>query len=575
MKFNFAQLTTAIDSSIMQMSRPRKERLNAIKQYVGTHYAEEGAEWIVPTNLLELAVTIYSRQLAARAPRAMISTSIQSLIPFAKNMELAINQIPDEISLGRTLRRAVVEAIFSIGIIKVGIYASGKRIMDHEYGESYADVVTLDDYFLDYAANRMEAIAYEGNDYWMSLQAARDMSGNDKLQADEHTTIGDDGGSRAEGVSKSENVQEYGARVRARDVWIPDTGQLITYGITTKKQFGDPIDWDGPDTGPYRKLTFSDVPGNLMPLAPVALMLDLHELANMLYRKLGRQADAKKTVAAFAGGNDDDVNTLQGASDGDGIAYHGQKPEQITVGGIDQPTLLMYQQTKGEFTYLAGNLDSLGGLAPMSDTVGQDQMLSAAANGRMDYMKDQTIDFAKGIMGDLAWYAWTDPVRERVIEKQVEGTDIVLRSVWSAETRDGDFLDYNLDIDTYSMGNDTPSIKLQKIGQVMAQYVTPLLPQIEAQGGQVDVDFLLDLVGKLSNLPELKNLVKFDGQPPDQQQPQGNAQPALQSPNTTRTNIRVNRPGATRQGQTDVMSRLLAGGKLQESEAQSLGRNPG
>ena len=570
MKFNFRQLVIAVDSSILQMQKPRETRIKAIRQYVGKHYADGGADNVVPTNMLELAVTIYTRQLAARAPRAMISTGIPSLLPYAKNMELALNQVPDEIFLGRTLRRAVVEAIFNLGVVKVGICAKGHTVLGHDYGEPFVDIVTLDNYFCDMAAKSMESIQYEGNDYWLPLQVARDMTGNAKLEPDDHTVTGDDGGERAEGISTDENVQEYGKRVWARDVWIPDTGQLVTYGVKTKKQMTDPIDWDGPENGPYRKLSFSDVPGNLMPLAPIALMLDLHELANNLFRKLGNQAMDKKTVAAFPGGNDESVAALKAAQDGEGLKYYGGKPEPITVGGIDPATLAMFLQCKDLFSYFAGNLDSLGGLAPMTETVGQDQMLSAAANGRMDYMRDQTIDFAKGIFGDLAWYEWTDPVRERAIEKQVDGTDIVLRSIWSQETREGDFLDFNLNIDAYSMQNDTPAIRLQKIGQVFQNYLIPLLPQIQAQGGTIDIEKMLELIGQLANIPELKTFVQFQG-PPEDQQPQGNSQPALQSPNTTRTNVRLNRSGATRHGKDDVMSRILMGSKVQGSEAASLG----
>ena len=573
MKYNFTRLRNSIESSIQQMGKPKKERSDAVRQYVGVHYGDDGAPKTVPTNFIELAVTIYARRLAARAPRVMVNTGIQSLIPAARDMEIALNQIPDEIFMGRTLRRAVIEAIFSMGIVKTGICTTAHTILGHKYGESFADVVTLDNYFLDMAAKKMEAVKYEGNDYWLPLDVVRDMAGSSKIEADGHMDVGEDGRAGVEGISTSESVEDYIPQVRTRDVWLPDTGQLVTYGVKSGEQFSDPVDWDGPGDGPYHKLTYSDVPGNLLPLAPVALLMDLHELSNLLFRKLGNQADAKKTVAAFQGGNEESVLALQKAADGGGMVYSGAKPEDITVGGIDQATLAFYLQCKDIFSYLAGNLDSLGGLAPMTDTVGQDEMLSAAANGRIDYMEDQTVDFAKAIFKDLAWFEWTDPVRQRAIEKPVKGTDIVLHRVWSQETRSGDFLDYNLSIDAYSMKNDTPSIRLQKIGQIFERYIVPLLPMIEQQGGQIDVNELLTLIGRLSNLPELASLVKFQGQEQDRQQPSGNPQPAFAPANTTRTYKRVNVPGASRSGKDQVLSQLLLGGKPQKDEVNSLSRN--
>ncbi|MFH1741372.1 MAG: hypothetical protein ABIH23_20400, partial [bacterium] len=445
----FEQLAKAVKWSIRQLETPRKNRLEAIRQFVGKHYGSGGSDKRVPTNFLELAVTIYTRQLAARAPRVMISTGNAQLKPLAKNMQIALNQIPGEIDLGSTLQRAVVEALFSFGVVKVGIASNGTVILGHEYGEPYADLVSIDDYFCDMSAKSRKTMQFEGNDYWLPIDDARKLYGND-LQPDEHSTTGDNGETRAESVSTETGADLYKDKIWLRDVYLIRTGQIVTYAVKAERLL-KVIDFDGPDTGPYHVLGFSDVPGNILPLPPMALWLDLHELGNILFRKLGKQADAKKTVAAFQGGNDADVESLRKAADGDGIRYGGQKPEAITVGGIDAPTLAFYLQIRDLFSYFAGNLDTLGGLAPATETVGQDKLLGEAASTRIKSMGDFTITFATKIFRSLAWYEWTDPVRERIIEKDAPGTGVSIKRKWSAETRDGDFLDYNIDIDVYSM----------------------------------------------------------------------------------------------------------------------------
>ena len=40
------------------------------------------------------------------------------------------------------------------------------------------------------------------------------------------------------------------------------------------------VDWTGPPRGPYAVLGFNHVPSNIMPLPPVAIWQDLHDLAN-------------------------------------------------------------------------------------------------------------------------------------------------------------------------------------------------------------------------------------------------------------------------------------------------------
>jgi len=235
--------------------------------------------------------------------------------------------------------------------------------------------------------------------------------------------------------------------------------------------------------------------------------------------------------------------------------------------------LAFYIQIRDLFSYFAGNLDSLGGLSPMTETVGQDKLLAESASARIGFMRTRTAAFVREIFEALAWYEWTDPIRERKIEKLLDGSKLPIVSIWSEETREGDWVDYNFDIDVHSMQADTPEIKLQKIGLVLQQYVFPMLPVLQEQGGMIDLKTLMALVAKLSNVPELNDIVTFQ-EPQETPPEQGNAEPerVKKSAVTTRTYERVNRPGATRQGKDDVMTRLLMGGNVQESEAAAVGR---
>jgi hypothetical protein len=570
--YDFDKLTRAVDWSVRQMATPRKERLAAVEQYVGSHYAGGGPEKRVPVNLLELLATIYVQHLAARAPRVMVSTHVDSLKPFARNMELALNQIPGEIGLGSTLRRAVQEALFGLGVVKVGISRGGEKYEGNDVGESFVDLVQLDDYFVDMSAKSRETIAFEGNDYWLTLEEAREIAGGSELQADGHTITGDQGQARAEGVSGAEGADVYGDRVHLRDVWLPRTCEVVTYAVTSKKELRK-VAWDGPECGPYHILGFADVPGNLLPLPTVATLRDLHELGNLVFRKLAKQAEAKKTVVTFAGGADNDAaaTALKEASDGHGIKWAGQKPETITVGGIDAESLAFYLQVYEQFNRLAGNLDSLGGLGPSAETASQENAIGQAASARMASMKARTIDFARGVWKALAWFEWTNPVRKRTIRKPVEGTDIVLTREWSAETRDGDFLDFNFDVDPYSMEEDTPAIKLQKIKAVFLEVVLPALPMMQQQGAQVDFRKLIELFARLGNVDELRGLVQFGEPIQGDAASGGSGAPSFKPANTTRTYERVSRAAPTRSAKDGIMSRALMGLGVQGSERASIG----
>lgn len=570
----FSRLRKSVQWSCRQFETPRQKRVEAIRQYVGSHYSDGGAEKRVPTNLLKLAVDIYVRQLAARAPRVLITTKQAELKPTAANLELAINQIPDEIGLGDTLRRLVTEALFSLGIVKVGLHTVG-QILGNNYGAPFVDIVTMDDYFCDASAKRRDLIQYEGNDYWLPYEEVMEADWIDKdkrdgLRPDEYTVTGPAGEERAESVSTNESANLFKERLWLRDVWLPAEKLLVTYGVKSERLL-KVVEWDGPNRGPYHVLGYSDVPGNLLPLPPVAVWRDLHELANGLFRKLANQADSQKSVLGFTGGNEDCVTDFQKAKDGDGIRYTGSQPQVLSAGGINQTTLAFYLQSRDLYSYFAGNLDSLGGLAPMAQTVGQDRLLSEAASAQLRDMAAKTVDLVRDVFRALAWYEWHDPVKSRTLEKPIPGTELSIAVPWDRSSRRGRFDLYDLDIDVYSLQDDSPGLKLQKLGAVVQQYVLPLAPLIQQQGGTIDVQAILRLVAKYSDLPELGEVVTFMDNPNLAE----GSDPAKMPQQTTRTYERVNRPGATERGKSQILQQALLGSKPQETEAAALSRPTG
>lgn len=510
----FDRLVKAIDWSIMQFAFPRNERYRSIQQYVGGHYAEDGADAVVPVPMLKLAVDVFVRSLVARTPRVLISSIDPELRSTAVNLELAVNQIPDEIKLDATLRKFVTEALFSFGIVKVGLHSVGK-VQGQDYDESFVDIVTLDDYFCDMSATHFDHIQFEGNDYKPVYEDLMDSGWLNKKERsvldppEDVSHISEQGEKRAEGISVNQNRVQFKKRIPLRDVWLPQEGLIVTYATESKKKV-KVIEWDDLPYGPYHKLGFSDVPGNLLPLPVVSVWRDLHELGNELFRKLGRQAAAQKTVQGFSGGEDESVNNFKTAKDGDGIAFHASKPELLTAGGVSQTTLAFYLQIRDLYSYFAGNLDSLGGLAPMTETVGQDKLLSEAAGVQMRDMASKTTEIVTDIFRTLMWYEWNDPIRERVLQKPIPGmadTSIPVR--WNSGSRLGNFDIYKLDIDVHSQIDDTPSLKLQRFGFIMQSYIIPLMPEIKSQGGQIDAQAILNLVAKLADFKELSDIISF------------------------------------------------------------------
>ena len=563
----WSRLKASIAWSERQIEFQKRKRLNAIQEFTGYHYAVDGAQHRVPVPMLALAVQIYVRQLAARAPRALCTTKCREYKPIAANMELAINQIPDEIGLSSTLRRMVMEALFSIGVVKVGLYEVG-HALEHKYGCPFVDVVPLDNYFLDMSAKEIDSICYEGNQYWLDYDDVMESdwlekSDRDELKPDEYTIVGVAGEPRAEGISSDGSADQYHDRLWLRDIWLPKEKMLLTMGAQTQ-QLLKVVEWDGPDCGPYYKLGYCEVPGNLLPLPPVSLWKDLHELGNRLFRKLGKEAESFKSVLGFQGGDEESVNNFKNASDGDGIRYTGSPPVPLQTSGVDQRTLAFYLQCRDLFSYFAGNLDNLGGLEPQAKTLGQDKLLTAAASAQMQDMADRTASVIRDIFYALAYYEWNDPVKKRKLEKPIPGTESNILVDWNRKSKKGKFEDYEIDIDVYSLQDNSPGVRLQKLGMIMQQYIMPLAGQIQQAGGTIDVQTIMKLVAKYSDFPELEDIVQWSDVQPDNMK-QGESQANQGGGDKTVT--RVGQPGMSRQGADASLTQQLMGGNLNETAA--------
>lgn len=571
----FDKLVEAVEWSTKQLDRPRLTRIGSLREFAGYHYGDDQeARTKVPVPMLKLAINVYGRTLAPRSPQALISTRHQGLKATAANLQLAVNQIPAEIQLAKTFRQIVTEALFSIGVARVGLHTTG-IVRGYPYGSPFVDCIPIDDYFVDMSAKHRGHIQFEGNDYWLTRDEMEEAGWSKKslakLRDDDlgETTIGERGNERAEAISVGGgSVVSYRKRYHLRDVWLPQDELLVTYLVKSKEKL-NVIEWEGPDVGPYVVLGFDEVPGNLLPLPPASVWRDLHELSNALFRKLGRQADAQKTVLGFSEGDDEQIRDFKAASDGDGIRYTGAKPERLEAGGVDQKTLAMFLQSKDLFSYFAGNIDALGGLAPQTETLGQDRLLSEAASAHLRDMQSMTVDFARDVFRSLAFYEWNDPVKTRRLEKPIPGMGGMTISVdWNRKSKIGEFDQYDLDIDVYSLIDDSPALKLQRLGFIMQNYISPLAPEIERQGGTIEVQKILEMVGKLADFEEIREFVSFPGVAPSP----ADGHQAEAPRKTEHVSRRVSQPGATPRGKSDVLQRILLGDNPQDSEAAVLSR---
>lgn len=512
---HFGKLVGAAEWSEKKLGEFRADRIEVLREFNGFYYGEESTPDRVPINTIQIGATVYHRKNSVRRPQALITTRYRELKSSAAEFRLSVNQYLKQIRIEEPLNEAVWEGLFQLGMVKVAV--------DPDTGDVYVESIPFEDVILDMAAKKWDKMCYIGNRYRMPLEWVRENPRFDKqLRKAAQPTAGDmTSGQRREelaqriaiGQSRPEEYTEY---VELVDLFVTNERQVVTYLADTPSEALDVMDWEGPEFnrfGPYRALKYIESPGNIMPIAPVQSWRDLHVALNQMVNKSIRQMERQKTILACPPGMDDDVNRLLESSDGDAVGLN-EDPERYQekrMGGADNQTLGSIGYVKNLTNYIQGNTDMLAGSGTASDTVGQDQMLLQSAGAMVEDMQYRTMEFVRDVITDVAWWMWTDQTGYVDVAQPIPGSNQMVTLRWDAKRRAGEFFDYNLDVEPYSISGRTPQQQLQSLMTVVRDVMLQAAPDMQAAGIMTDWEKVLKLIADYGNLPELGDVVVYRG----------------------------------------------------------------
>lgn len=554
----------------------RKHREEALKQYVGSFYSTEGANMPVPINMIELGVLIYSSLLTPQDPQAMVTAKHKVLNSEASDLQEALNHQMREIKLGDTLRDAIQDAMFGAAIVLVDLADNGTVEIDgflHDVKSVFAQQIDLDNFVFDMCAKRFDQCHFMGHRYewrkdlleqipWVDKEAIADLEpagwqligGTDEAVA----TI-------SRGSERRPAEESLYPMVKLWDIWLPYEGLIYTYAANDSASGHDSAlgkqigmrEWTGPECGPYHILGLEKVPGQLMPLPPVAIWRSLHETINAGYRKLMRQMEDQKEVLLVSGSATADGENIKRANDGEIIMSNnpdGVRSESFR--GPNQKNHAFVIDAIQRLSWLAGGLDTLGGLSSQAETATQEKLLSVASNMRMSTPRAAVMRWIKGIIESVAWFYCYDPLAQTPITKKIPGSDIVIERMFTPAEMEGDYLEHNFDIAPHSMGEETPAEQFQKLQMLLQQFIMPLSQEMEKQGLSLDVEGLLREAAKLIGMPFLENVVMFSEMSAQQSEgPTGD--PPRKSPTSSRTYNRVSSSATSKASQDQAMVQAL------------------
>ena len=579
---DYQRLRTAFEWSRQRMTPFRERRMSALKSYAGGNYGDAAGRQANPVNLLELAANIYRRNLAAKSPVVDVRSRSKGSRSIAKKAELMLNEILAEMDFETSLTKVVHDAIFSMGVMKIGLTSKAESNMQgvlHDAGLPFADPIDMDDLVVDMRAKSWETLQFVGNRFLIPYEMAMDSDlydfGTESPAESRSTPYNEYGDPKALTLSRTTNGMYDDTRaepvIELWELYLPFDKKVCTFrcddGGTPMFDFPvREVEWQGPEIGPYVMLSLGDVPGQIMPLPPVASLIDLSEAMNRTVRKLVRQNDRSKVVGIVAAGAEDDGERVLEANDGDMI--RSDRPEatrELKFGGIDQSGLAFALQLRDLFNYVGGNLDTIGGLAASANTLGQEELIKASSSQKIQEMQAKVTQFTKKCVESIGLWAWYDPTKTYTLVEDIGNTGIEVEiPLAPSEREEAEFFDLNFDITPGSLQETTSAERANTLSSVMMNYIAPLAPAMQQQGVQIDVPAFIGHMAELTGVHEITDLIVPVGGNLD---PTGAVNAANLStsdamqPKTQREYIRRNIPtGGTRSSRDAAMTQILAGG---------------
>ena len=524
------RVSKAMEHSYRRIAPFRALNAGLIEEYSGSSYSVGRVRRQILLNLINQLVVAYTMTLAANRPRVLVTTRNSSMDQFAPVYQEAINRLIEEIHLEDVLRQAVLEAFFCIGIVKTHVADSVEVEIENGFwmdpGQPYASNILLDDWVYDTSATTWHKVQFAADCYRIPYDSLKSDIFDQKVASELSPTTKyntNDSDNRVENISKGYETDwdEVEPQVDVMDVWIPRDRKIYTFPMDPGRRFAmkwDPlavIDQDDPEIGPYHILGFHSVPGNIMPASPASHLSEMARLINNVMRKQGARARNLKEIMIYTPAGGKDAQSVQRTSDG-GSAEVGAIDEVGTYrfGGVDSASQMFLGELIQYFDRMGGNLTAMLGLGAQAETAAQEKLIHGAVSQTEAQMMARTLDFSSKVIRDLGWMLWRDVMKTIPGQIPIDGAEgYFLDATWTPDYREGNFSDYDLQVDVYSMSYQSPGQRVQMINDLITNIYAKILPLLQQQGGTIDVRELTEIYADLLNLPRLKKAIQFAFQP--------------------------------------------------------------
>ena len=482
------KLQLSVQRGFDRLSNFRNARMMFIRNYVGQYYDKsQGEIGTEALNLIFNAIRVLVPNIVMSFPHHSVKSNYIAYDDYAELLELALEHHDKQIDIKNVYRQVIVDAIFTLGIMKTGLAASDTIYAIDDYnqidpGTIYTMPVDFDNFVADpgskewlfkdsaYIGDRIEVprIKLLESGLYNNALVERLPSVDEQAQKKK---VRDLSRNRIRSSSADDHLQE---QVSVVELWVPDANAVVTVPGDKDVMFDDYLrvdDYYGPKTGPYTILGLTPpVSSNPLPVPMVGVWNDLHVLANRMAKKIITQAERQKDILTYRRAAVDDAQSILNAEDGDTVAVDDVDGAKVlSLGGQQMSNESHLQQLNNWFNMISANPEALAGQRTDASSATEARILASNASVYLEDMKDSVYDAATKEARKRAWFLHTDPfinlplIQRISIPAQYQQTpmgpmvtqspQIVKRQVYlTPEARKGEFLDYNFKIEPESMG---------------------------------------------------------------------------------------------------------------------------
>ena len=586
---NRREIMTAVEHSRWKLEDIRDSRRRLLKRAAGSEWYPNGAEEKTPINQIAQAERSMVQHLIGGDPRALVVAGDAMLDAMAYEQTLALNKVSQQVGFRRKLRRLVRDAVYGgMGICRIGMTRS-KTVpireiapdLDEEgevsVGQMLLEVISLENWVHDCMSDTLEEREFCGHSYWVREEdlefympgvKVSDIQDEEKRWIDEH------GSEMAGAISRGAEGEGFspagfGKRYWLWDLWLPRENQIMTVPVNGTGDIAHVRPWSSRPGGPYMFLYYEELPDQAIPKSVLADLALVHDSLNSTFRKLIDATREQKTVLGFKPGHEDDAQRILDASSRGCIQMRDPMAvKEFNFNGPDQALLGMFLQTREIASIIGGNTDALAGLSSQSPTLGQEQIVTQAANGNVQSMEVDTSEFVVEVFEAMRWYLYHEQVEPIPIVKEVEGADIRIPDEFSslkASKSAARFDAFMLQIERASMAYRSPEQRLQAILTWWQQVILPSLQMGMSQQAP-DMERLNEIGAQYQNLPELRAITRQMTPAEAEAGQAGGGEGPGKPPVTTRNYVRRGQPGPSQRGMAMQALQMMGSGNQQGAQ---------